>query len=80
MGSCRGSCQLTRLKIYGLSAVLVREQSFPNSQHGAGEHSRHPNRHGGRCHAIQDVLDELIAGLHLCTRPVVWHLIRNDAL
>ena len=61
---------------YGIS----EETEFPKYAASCREYSRHPNCHGGRCHAIKNILDELVAGLHLCARLVVWYLIRNDAL
>lgn len=76
MGSCRGSSQLTRLRTYGLAPSCQFQQPYSGTRHC----SRHSYRHGGRRHAIQDILDELFARLHLSTRPVEGHQIRYHSL
>lgn len=54
--------------------------SVPATIFGIRHCSRHSYRHGGRRHAIQDILDELVARLHLSTRPVEGHQIRYHSL
>lgn len=45
-----------------------------------GWDSRHPNCHGRSSHTIDDVLDELITGLHLHAQLVQRHLLRDYGL
>jgi hypothetical protein len=45
-----------------------------------GRLSRYPNCHGGSSHTVKDVLDELVATLHLCARFIVRHLLWNNGL
>jgi len=61
MGSCRGSAQLTRLRIYGLPRLLA----YARVAAGSHQDSRHTDGHGGSSHAVEDILDELFAGLDL---------------
>lgn len=74
MGSCRGSCQLTRLKMYGLSSVSKHRSLVQ------GRTSRYSDCHGGSSYAIKDVLDELVASLHPCAKLIGRHLVWNNGL
>ena len=78
MGSCRGSFQLIRLRMYGLSrSVSGVFLSLALRGWWAG-HSRHPDSHGGGRDALEDILNKLFASL--CPRVVVWHLLWESGL
>ena len=75
MGSFRGSCQLTRLRMYGLSRVSNAFAVFRFKGP-----SRHPNSHGGCRYAIENILDELGPSLHPRDRLVIRDLFWENSL